>query len=267
MFMTNTYIVNPVEPEILGLLNLKKNLYFKMNSSFGMLSNKFLNSSIVEGAMSVEFQDEYAQALDNLAIALQNSYEQMRSLCATDTDFAYTQAIANRLRAFYIMQSKTKYFLNKKVAQAGSDFFVETILFFLKLFNDVEGLNLEIASERTVQPKRNAMRPDISIWSGSELLAVVECKTQLGWSRHNWKSDFENREQKLKEVFPDAKMFLVVMSSCNWSGFGDDLKVGKQLFCLLNIWPTALSATPTSDMLYTPIESLLEQLVELQSRD
>jgi hypothetical protein len=215
--------------------------------------------------MPTEFQDEYAQALDNLAIALQDSYEQMRLLCTADTDFAYTYAIANRLRAFYAMQSKMKYFLGKKVAQAGSDFFVETVLFFLKLFNDVEGLNLEIASERTIQRKRNAMRPDISIWRGSELLAVVECKTQMGWSRHNWKFDFENRERKLKEVFPEAKMFLVVMSSCNWSGFGDDLKVGQQLFCLLNVWPTVLSTPPAPDMLLTPIESLLKQLVELQS--
>ncbi len=215
--------------------------------------------------MPIELQDEYAQALDNLVLTLQSSYEQMRSLWETDADFAYSQAIANRLRAFYVMQSKIKYFLDKKVAQAGSDFFVETILFFLKLFNDVKGLDLEIASERPVQRKRKAMRPDISIWKDSELLAVVECKTQLGWSRHNWKSDFERREQKLKEVFPNAKMFLVVMSSCNWSGFGDDLKVGKQLFCLLNVWPTALSIPPTQAMLRTPIEDLLKQLIELNS--
>ncbi len=82
--------------------------------------------------MPTEFQDEYAQALDNLAIALQDSYEQMKLLCTADTDFAYTHAIANRLLAFYTMQSKMKYFLGKKVAQAGSDFFVETVLFFLK---------------------------------------------------------------------------------------------------------------------------------------
>jgi hypothetical protein len=214
--------------------------------------------------MSIELQDEYVQALDSLSLALQNSYEQMRLFCKTDADFAYSQTIARRLHAFYNMQSKTKYFLGKKVAQAGSDFFVETILFFLKLFNDVEELNLEIVSELAVQRKRNAMRPDISIWKGSELLAVVECKTQLGWSRHNWKSDFQNREQKLKEVFPNARMFLVVMSSCNWSGFGDDLRVGEQLFCLLNVWPTALSISPTPNMLCTSFEKLLKQLSELK---
>jgi hypothetical protein len=214
--------------------------------------------------MSIEIHDEYAQALDNLALALQSSYDQMKSSCATQADFSYSQAIAHRLRTFYIAQSKIKDFLDKKVAQAGSDFFVETILFFLKLFNDVKELKLEITSERAIQRKRNAIRPDISIWRGSELLAVVECKTQLGWSRDNWKSDFENREEKLKAVFPNAKMFLVVMSSYNWSGFGDDLRIGEQLFCLWNVPPKELSIPPTPSQLYTPIEKLFEQLSQLR---
>ena len=210
-------------------------------------------------------QDEYAQALDNLSSTLQNSYEHMKSLCKTDPDFSYTNAIANRIRAFYLMHWQTKTFLNKKVAQSGSDFFVETILFFLKLFNDVENLSLEISSERPIERKRKAMRPDISVWRGSDLLAVLECKTQLGWSRNHWRSDFENRGLKLKDVFPDAKMFLLVMSSCNWPGFGEDPKIGEQLFCLLNnVWPTQLSHPPDQSMLYpTPIEDLFKQIAGL----
>lgn len=216
--------------------------------------------------MFVEPRDEYAQALDDLSLALQSSYGQMKLMCVAEADFSYSQAIANRLRAFYVAQRNIKKFLGKEVAQAGSDFFVETILFFLKLFNDVEGLGLEIKSECPIQRKRNAIRPDISVWRGSELLAVVECKTQLGWSRHNWKADFENREQKLKETFPDAKIFLVVMSSCNWPGFGDDLKVGEQLFCLLkDVWTTELSLPPAQITLHTPIEKLFEQFVSLKS--
>lgn len=215
--------------------------------------------------MSFELKDEYAHALDNIPSALQSSYDQMKIACAFETEFDYSQMIVNRIHAFYLTQSKIKNFLGKKVAQAGSDFFVETILFSLKLFNDVKELDLEIKSEYAIERRRNAIRPDISIWHGSELLAVVECKTQLGWSRHNWQLDFESREQKVKEIFPNAKVFLVVMSSCNWLGFGDDLRVGKQLFCLLNIWPTQLSTPPFSAMLYTPIENLFEQLVELRS--
>lgn len=132
------------------------------------------------------------------------------------------------------------------------------------MFNDINRLELNIKSERPIQTKRNAVRPDISIWNGAELLAVVECKTQLGWSRHNWKADFEDRERKIKEIFPNAEVFLVVMSSCNWSGFGDDLKVGNQLFCLYNVWPTDLSNPLAPNMLDTPIEKLFEQLLKLK---
>ena len=215
--------------------------------------------------MTTELQDEYAQALDNLSSTLQNSYEHMKSLCKTDPDFSYTNAIANRMRAFYLMQWKSKTFLGKNVAQSGSDFFVETILFFLKLFNDVENLNLEISSERPVERKRKAMRPDISVWRGSDLLAVIECKTQLGWSRKTWKSDFEYRERELKKEIPNVQTFLVVMSSSNWPGFGEDPKIGKQWFCLLNNkWPTQLSTPPEPNMLYpTPIEDLFKQIADL----
>ena len=214
--------------------------------------------------MIIEFHDEYAQALDNLSITLKDSYKQMKTLCKTDPDFSYTNTIANRMRVFYLMQWKTKVFLGKRIAQSGSDFFVETILFFLKLFNDVENPNLEISSERSVQRKRNSKRPDISVWRGSDLCAVLECKTQLGWSRGNWRADFESRELTLKEIFPDVKMFLFVMSSCNWPGFGDHPRIGKQLFCLLDVWPTELSIPPEKSMLYpTPIEDLFKQIAEL----
>lgn len=220
----------------------------------------------MKSIMTTELQDEYAQALDNLSSTLQNSYEHMKSLCKTDPDFSYTNVIANRIRAFYLMQWQTKTFLNKKVAQSGSDFFVETILFFLKLFSDVGNLNLEISSERSVQRKRKSIRPDISVWRGADLLAVIECKTQLGWSRGNWKVDFEHRKLKLKELFPNAKMFLVVMSSCNWPGFGNDPELGKQLFCLLDVWPTELSNPPATKMLHpTPIENLFQEILKLSS--
>ncbi|AFY41019.1 hypothetical protein [Nostoc sp. PCC 7107] len=212
--------------------------------------------------MSLKFEDEYAHTLDNLALALQHSYEQIKKVNTFSSEFDYSQAIANRLRAFYRSQSAIKIFLGKQVAQAGSDFFVETILFFLKLFNDLENLGLEIASERPIQRKRNAMRPDISIWRGDELIAIIECKTQLGWHRHNWYELFQEREQKLTEVSKTAKIFLVVMTSCNWGGFGKDQRVGEQLFCLLNdVWPTDDFIT-----LDTHIEGLFKKIKAIACR-
>jgi hypothetical protein len=216
--------------------------------------------------MAIKIQDEYALALDGLIPALRSSYEQMKLSCS-NSGFDYSQAITNRLRAFYLSQSELKYFLDKKVAQAGSDFFVETILFFLKLFNEVENLSFEIKSEQAIQRKRNALRPDITIWIGSKLIAVIECKTQLGWHRHEWDNHFRFRENKIKESFPDAQVFLVVMSGSNWPGFGDDPRVGTQLFCLLKsgIWPTFLSADYDENVLETRIEKLFAQLVILRS--
>jgi hypothetical protein len=217
--------------------------------------------------MSIEIQDEYALALDSLIPALKSSYEQMKLLCSSNRSFDYSQAITNRLRTFYLLQSEMKDFLDKKVAQAGSDFFVETILFFLKLFNDVESLGFEIKSEQAIQRRRNALRPDITIWSGSELLAVIECKTQLGWHRHEWDTHFKDRENKIKEAFPKAQIFLVVMSGSNWPGFGNDSRVEKQLFCLLksNIWPTYLPINHDENVLENRIEKLFDQLVNLRS--
>jgi hypothetical protein len=217
--------------------------------------------------MSIEIQDEYALILDSLIPALRSSYEKMKLSYFSNGSFDYSQAITNRLRAFYLSQSDLKYFLDKKVAQAGSDFFVETILFFLKLFNEVENLGFEIKSEQAIQRRRNALRPDITIWSGSELIAVIECKTQLGWHRHEWDNHFRFREDKIKESFPDAQVFLLVMSGCNWPGFGDDTRVGTQLFCLLKsgIWPTNLSTEYDDKVLENRVEKLFSQLANLRT--
>jgi hypothetical protein len=159
---------------------------------------------------------------------------------------------------------RQRIFLTKELLKQAQIFFVETILFFLRLFNDVRDLGFKIQSEERILPH---LRPDITVWSGSELLAVIECKTQLGWHRHTWNEHFENRENKIKEKFPKAQVFLVVMSGCNWLGFEeDDKRVGKQLFCLLkdNIWPTHLPAVYTETVLDTPVEKLFDQLVNLR---
>jgi hypothetical protein len=66
--------------------------------------------------MSFEFQDEYAQTLNNLVPNLKRSYEEMTTLCRSDLKFDYSQAVANRLRSFYLMQKNLKEFLGKNVA-------------------------------------------------------------------------------------------------------------------------------------------------------
>ncbi|WOB44610.1 hypothetical protein HNI00_16750 [Thermoleptolyngbya oregonensis NK1-22] len=216
--------------------------------------------------------DDYLLALDNLPEALKKSYSQIKSNSLSFSDFDYSRVVANRLRAFYCAQNEIKKFLGKQIAPAGADFFVETVLFCLRIFNDIEHLGLEILSERTVARRRKSIRPDITIWKEGKIIAVIECKTQLGWMRKNWHSHFDEREKQLSEAFPESEMFWFVMTSCNWDGFEkaleDGLTTEKKLLCFLNkIWPTQIPKEipkdPEISIFLTPIENLLKEIKRL----
>ncbi len=112
-------------------------------------------------------------------MALQNSYDTLKEATLSKEDLDYSRLVVNRLRAFYCAQDSIKKFLDKRVAQAGADCFVEVILFSLKLFNEVERLNLEIASERAIQHRRKEIRPDISLWRGNDLLLPLNARLSL----------------------------------------------------------------------------------------
>lgn len=64
-----------------------------------------------------------------------------------------------------------------------SDFFVEAIIFYLKLILEKNKIDYEVHSERQIRQKRGAIRPDISVWKKDKVIAVLECKAQLGWNR------------------------------------------------------------------------------------
>ena len=169
-----------------------------------------------------------------------------------------TEAILTRLKFYYVTQNNIKTLLDKRYLAAASDFFVESTLFFLKLYFKSQGDILKAHSERQIKQKKNSIRPDISIWKEDEVIAIIECKTQLGWNRDNWEQQYTDRDRKLKEDFPNAKSFLLVMTGLNWSGFGDNSKLNSSYFCLLNdIWPTTYS---DKTQIFTPIEGLIKQL-------
>jgi len=71
---------------------------------------------------------------------------------------------------------------------------------------------LQAHSERQIQKTKKAIRPDISIWRGDEVVAIIECKTQLGWNRPTWEDQYNERDNKLKELYPQARSFLLVMT-------------------------------------------------------
>ncbi|MNE59703.1 hypothetical protein D3C80_1548150 [compost metagenome] len=128
----------------------------------------------------------------------------------------------------------------------------------MRIYLQSQGGELQAHSERQIKQKRGAIRPDISIWRQNEVIAIIECKTQLGWNRYNWEQDFNEREKKLKIEFPNAKAFLLVMSGLNWGGFSNNKELNSKYFCLLaNIWPPDYSSI---NQLMTPVEGLFKQL-------
>lgn len=172
-----------------------------------------------------------------------------------------TEAVLLRLKSFIETQDKIKGQLNKVYAAPAADFFVETIVFFLKsvlLRNDP---TLSVASERTVVKKLGSMRPDISVWRGDELVATIECKTQLGWNRKGWLKSFKKRGSRLKKIAPNARMYLLVLSGGNWPGFGEDKRINKQFFVLLNkIWPRDYDISQ-KDAIGHRLETLINSII------
>jgi hypothetical protein len=174
-----------------------------------------------------------------------------------------TMAVLLRLRSYFKTQSKIKVLLDKTYAAPAADFFVETTCFFLKAVLSKLYPSISVKSEKTTKPKKRAMRPDITIWEDNKLLAAIECKTQLGWSRSGWLKQFENREKKLTKEAPTARMFLLVMSESNWHGFGDDDRAGKQFFVLLNkTWPTDLEIPIPPNVIVHTFEMLVTEIIE-----
>ncbi len=154
----------------------------------------------------LKFEKKYWESLDNQRKQLISLYEKIKSNVSISLEERdITKAILLRMKAYYDNQNKIKEFLNKRYLSAASDFFVKAIAFYLKLIFDKEGLDFEVHSERQIVPRRGAIRPDISVWKNDKVVAIIECKTQLGWNRDKWDEDFKKRESKLKDEFPNAK--------------------------------------------------------------
>ena len=206
-----------------------------------------------------DLDKDYRSSIQNSFVQLQQSYNNILSNYKFDlAKKEITEAILERLKSYYSTQNAIKNFLNKRYITAGADYFVETTLFFLNLYFQTLGENYQAHSERQIRQKRGSIRPDISVWKGNEVVATIECKTQLGWNRNSWEEDYKNRETILKREYLNANSYLLVMTGSNWGGFGVHPLLGKKYFCLLcDIWPIEYTQ---NDQIFTPIEGLFKQL-------
>ncbi|MEO8231475.1 MAG: hypothetical protein ABI638_04290 [Ignavibacteriota bacterium] len=204
-----------------------------------------------------DFDKLYLKSLRATFKQLENSHQNIKNNYKFDlTKTEITEAILARLKAYYLTQGQIKTFLDKRYLTAGSDYFVEIILFFLRLYLQSIGGKLEAHSERQIKKDKNSIRPDISIWRQNKLIGIIECKTQLGWNRNNWEKEYLDRDLKLKIDFPKTKSFLLVMTGSNWGGFGKSSQLNKKYFCLLrDVWPSTYSS---NEQILTPIENIFK---------
>lgn len=209
-----------------------------------------------------EADAEYRRAIEAPGRDLSAAFVAAGKVAKIDLqDYDISKAVLLRLKSFIETQDIIKSKLRKVYAAPAADFFVETVAFYLQVALGQLAPGLRIESEQNIVRKRGSMRPDISIWRQDQVVAAIECKTQLGWNRDGWLPDFEDRESRLSEEFPNAKLFLLVMTGSNWPGFGSDARVGKQFFVLLNdTWPRDFAEASPSQIEHR-IESLISSLV------
>lgn len=213
-----------------------------------------------------EADERYRAVIEGPGRELQAAFAAARAVEPIDMDGTdITHAVLLRLRAFYQCQETIKVLLDKVYAAPAADFFVETVCFFLKVVLERFDPTLSVASERNIVRGRGSMRPDISIWRDGKVVAAIECKTQLGWNRNGWRHDFNAREVRLHGEFPNARLFLLVMTTSNWEGFEevDRERVGTQFFVLLNdIWPIEFDPKAAANTIVHPIERLIQALLD-----
>ncbi|PWN63296.1 hypothetical protein [Chryseobacterium oncorhynchi] len=201
---------------------------------------------------------DYLETLKNLHVILKKSFHDFLNSDINIESFDYSIALLNRMKQYYRSQYDNKELLEKRYITNGADFFTEQLLFFIKIYLTKINSDLVAISEKQIVAKRGAIRPDISIWKNNEVVAIIECKTQLGWNRHKWEVDFNERERKLKNVFKDAKAYLVVLTGENWGGFEENDLLGEKYFCLLkNKWITSFE---NQSDIFVPIEKLLSKI-------
>ena len=175
-----------------------------------------------------------------------------------------TKVIIQRLKTYYETQDEIIDFLDKRSVSPASDFFVETVLFYLKLLIEQRNKKLAVKSEVRFSTKNGYMKPDISIWKDDNVIAIIECKTNLGFRRNKWEADFKSRMKRLKTVYPKAKAFLLVLSSKNWPGFDKkDHRTGKQFFALSNTSLRKIKETPLDNVIENRVEKLFGQILKL----
>jgi hypothetical protein len=202
----------------------------------------------------------YLEQMALLRGAIEDSYQiALTSGRLQGDDHAITKSILLSVKAYYDSRYAVCDFLDKRNVGHGADYMVEAILFHLKTFLASRQSPLEVSGERSL-PKPTRARPDISVWLGDRPVAVIECKTTLGWNRTDWEDSFLKRQERICSALPDVKCYLLIFAGQDAPRVAQSQHFGRQYFVLSREWPHKIHKDDPSQDIVTPIEPLFLEI-------
>jgi len=144
-----------------------------------------------------------------------------------------TEAIIQRMYAFWHFSSRNNDLLGRRGNPVSADFFTESCLLFFKTYFEHERHGFKVKSEHNIDPapNRRLVKPDISIWKDDQLIATVELKVSHGWKGKSIEEHLRQREEKIIVLRPSAWFGVLVF----WNYSQPDApQWGEKYFGLLN---------------------------------
>lgn len=161
-----------------------------------------MGKSVVE--IDTEFNKQYKGLLD----IQQTIYNELQTYPFDLEKDEITEAVINRMDAFWHFHWNNKELLGRKRNIIAAEFFTETCLLFFRAYYHKKN-DLTVSSEKNIIQEKKGIYPDISIWRGEDLLAVIELKISDGYNRDMMNHLIE-RKRKIVEVKKELKFFGVI---------------------------------------------------------
>jgi len=165
-----------------------------------------------------------------------------------------TNAIIQRMDAFWYFNVNNCNDLGRKINTVSSDFFTESCLLFIKALANQRGI--QVFSERNISGRnqKTNMRPDLSFWKNDELVAVIELKVSDGYKGKHMVQHLEDRKNNIRGIWPEAFFGAIVF----WNCFQNYTEIDSNYIGLLNF-----SKHNNHEATGKTIEQLLKRLFDV----
>ncbi len=174
------------------------------------------------------------------------------------------------MKKHFLFQKEFDALFGRRVMPSSADQFTAAVALTLDRYLSSQSLSHAVRSEVAIRKKRGALRPDITVGPNeNELVAAIECKTNLGWNRSGWRKQYEDRAREIRRHHPKCESFLCILTKRNWNTswevFRSSKLAGRKWFCLSRVWPSKIE-NPAKVLLY-PIEPLFISIRNVMAGD